>query len=162
MLAKEIKPGFVVNYNDAPHIIESVTVQSPSARGSATLYKFRDRNLVTKQKTDITPKGTDGLDDAAASFQKLSDTYVRVGERAEELLAPRTTADVDAGKPSNLMSTLARVDAAVTDARKWVGDDALHKDAREAITKAADLFNRAGELVDSWTRAAGTSSARSR
>src|SRR5689334_4608280 len=48
MLAKEIKPGTVVNYNDAPHIIESVTVQSPSARGSATLYKFRARNLVTK------------------------------------------------------------------------------------------------------------------
>ena len=64
MLAKEIKPGTVVNHNDAPHIIESVTVQSPSARGSATLYKFRARNLVTKQKTDITLKGTDGLDDA--------------------------------------------------------------------------------------------------
>jgi elongation factor P len=64
MLAKEIKPGAVVNYNDAPHMIEGVTVQSPSARGSATLYKFRARNLVTKQKTDITLKGTDGLDEA--------------------------------------------------------------------------------------------------
>lgn len=64
MLAKEIKPGHVVNHNDAPHIIESVTVQSPSARGSATLYKFRARNLVSKQKTDITLKGTEGLDDA--------------------------------------------------------------------------------------------------
>src|SRR3989337_1401960 len=64
MLAKEIKPGSVVNYNDAPHIIESVHVQSPSARGGATLYKFRARNLVTKQKADITLKGTEGLDDA--------------------------------------------------------------------------------------------------
>src|SRR5215470_15486263 len=64
MLAKEIKPGTVVNYNDAPHIIETVTVQSPSARGGATLYKFRARNLVTKQKADITLKGTEGLDEA--------------------------------------------------------------------------------------------------
>jgi elongation factor P len=64
MLAKEIKPGAVVNYNDAPHIIEGVHVQSPSARGGATLYKFRARNLVTKQKADITLKGTEGLDDA--------------------------------------------------------------------------------------------------
>lgn len=64
MLAKEIKPGAVVNYHDAPHIIESVTVQTPSARGSATLYKFRARNLLTKQKTDITLKGSEGLDDA--------------------------------------------------------------------------------------------------
>ena len=64
MLAKEIKPGTVVNHNDAPYMIESVNVQSPSARGGATLYKFRARNLVTKQKADITLKGTEGLDDA--------------------------------------------------------------------------------------------------
>jgi len=74
MLAKEIKPGAVVNYNDAPHMIESVTVQSPSARGSATLYKFRARNLVTKQKTDITLKGTDGLDDA--DFHRREVTFM--------------------------------------------------------------------------------------
>jgi elongation factor P len=74
MLAKEIKPGAVVNHNDAPHMIESVTVQSPSARGSATLYKFRARNLVTKQKTDITLKGTDGLDDA--DFHRREVTFM--------------------------------------------------------------------------------------
>jgi elongation factor P len=74
MLAKEIKPGAVVNHNDAPHMIESVTVQSPSARGSATLYKFRARNLVTKQKTDITLKGTDGLDDA--DFHRRDVTFM--------------------------------------------------------------------------------------
>ncbi len=75
MLAKEIKPGSVVNYNDAPHIIESVMVQSPSARGSATLYKFRARNLVTKQKTDITLKGTDGLDDADFVRREITFMY---------------------------------------------------------------------------------------
>ena len=74
MLAKEIKPGTVVNHNDAPHMIESVTVQSPSARGSATLYKFRARNLVTKQKTDITLKGTEGLDDA--DFHRREVTFM--------------------------------------------------------------------------------------
>jgi elongation factor P len=75
MLAKEIKPGAVVNYNDAPHMIEGVTVQSPSARGSATLYKFRARNLVTKQKTDITLKGTDGLDDADFARREVTFMY---------------------------------------------------------------------------------------
>jgi elongation factor P len=75
MLAKEIKPGGVVNYNDAPHIIETVTVQSPSARGSATLYKFRARNLVTKQKTDITLKGTEGLNDADFVRREVSFMY---------------------------------------------------------------------------------------
>jgi elongation factor P len=64
MLAKEIKPGSVVNHNGAPVLIESVSVQSPSARGAATLYKYRGRHLVSRQKVDITLKGTDSLDEA--------------------------------------------------------------------------------------------------
>src|SRR5436190_16481421 len=84
MLAKEIKPGTVVNYNGAPDIIESMTVHSPSARGSATLYKFRARNLVTKQKTDITLKGTDGLDDA--DFNKREVTFMYTDTEAAHFL----------------------------------------------------------------------------
>jgi len=68
MLAKEIKPGAVVVSDGAPILITGVNVQSPSARGAATLYKFRGRNLVTKQKADITLKGTESLDEA--DFQR--------------------------------------------------------------------------------------------
>ncbi len=68
MLAKELKPGGIVLHNDAPHVVESVSVQSPSARGGATLYKFRARNLVTKQKADFHCKGTDAVDEA--DFQR--------------------------------------------------------------------------------------------
>ena len=64
MLAKEIKPGSVIVDNDVPVIIESVNVQSPSARGASTLYKFRGRNLITKQKVDLTLKGTDNMPEA--------------------------------------------------------------------------------------------------
>ena len=64
MQAKEIKNGTVVNYNGAPILIQGISVQSPSARGAATLYKFKGRNLVTKQKQDITLKGPESLDEA--------------------------------------------------------------------------------------------------
>lgn len=64
MIAKDIKNGTVVNYNNAPCIIETISVQSPSARGAATLYKYRARNLVTKQKIDIVLKGGESLDEA--------------------------------------------------------------------------------------------------
>jgi elongation factor P len=74
MLAKEIKTGTVVNYNGSPCLIESVTVQSPSARGAATLYKYRARNLITKQKADITLKGGDSLDEA--DFEKRPVTFM--------------------------------------------------------------------------------------
>lgn len=68
MQAKEIKNGAIVVFNGAPVIIESVKVQSPSARGAATLYVFRGRNLVTKQKADIKLKGGESLDQA--DFQR--------------------------------------------------------------------------------------------
>ncbi len=70
MQAKDIKTGSVVNYNGAPVLIQSMSVQTPSARGAATLYKFRGKNLLTKQKTDITLKGGESLDEA--DFQRRS------------------------------------------------------------------------------------------
>jgi elongation factor P len=74
MLAKDLKQGGIVKHNDAPVMIESVTVQSPSARGGSTLYKFRGRNLVTKQKVDLVCKGTDNL--AEADFEKRGVTLM--------------------------------------------------------------------------------------
>ena len=64
MQAKDLKPGTIVNYEGAPMVIENVNVQSPSARGATTLYKFRARNLLTKQKTDFNLKGSDWFEDA--------------------------------------------------------------------------------------------------
>ena len=61
-------------HGDAPHIVEAVKVQSPSARGGSTLYKFRARNLVTRQKADFTCKGTDNLDEA--DFQRREVTLM--------------------------------------------------------------------------------------
>lgn len=74
MQGKEIKTGNVVVYNDAPVIIEKISVQSPSARGASTIYKFRARNIVTKQKLDITLKGTESLSEA--DFQRRSANYM--------------------------------------------------------------------------------------
>jgi elongation factor P len=68
MQAKEIKRGHIVNYHDAPCLIESVTVQSPTARGAATVYKFRARNLITRQKVDITLRSGDSM--VEADFRK--------------------------------------------------------------------------------------------
>jgi len=68
MIAKDIKRGHIVNYQGAPCIVEAINVQSPSARGAATFYKYRARNLITKQKVDITLRGGESLPEA--DFQK--------------------------------------------------------------------------------------------
>jgi len=74
MIAKEIKRGHIVNFQGSPCLIESVNVQTPSARGAATFYKFRARNLSTRQKVDITLRGGESLDEA--DFQRRGVKYL--------------------------------------------------------------------------------------
>ncbi|VEA35534.1 elongation factor p-like protein [Salmonella enterica subsp. enterica] len=39
--ANEIKKGMVLNYNGKLLIVKDIDIQSPTARGAATLYKMR-------------------------------------------------------------------------------------------------------------------------
>ena len=73
MIAKDMKRGDVLVYNGSPIVVENLQVQTPSARGAATLYKFRCRNLITKDKIDLKLKGTDTMDEA--DFRRREVTY---------------------------------------------------------------------------------------
>lgn len=75
MLAKDIKPGTLVVHGGDPCLVKSVQVQTPSARGAATLYKYRTTNLRTKQKVDITLKGGESLDVADFSRRPVKFMY---------------------------------------------------------------------------------------
>jgi elongation factor P len=62
--ASDLKKGDVVKIEGDPHIVETVKVQKPSARGAVTLYKIRFRNLKTKRKIDQALHGDDVLPEA--------------------------------------------------------------------------------------------------
>jgi elongation factor P len=66
--AKDFKRRMVIEIDGAPHMIEQIQVQTPSARGAATLYKVKARNLKTKARVDKTFRGTDAL--AESSFER--------------------------------------------------------------------------------------------
>lgn len=55
--ACDLKRGSFVKIKNMPYILEGLQVSNPSARGAATLYHFRFRNLVNKSKEDVTCKG---------------------------------------------------------------------------------------------------------
>ena len=61
--ASELSRNSIVSIEGAPHIVESLQVSTPSARGAATLFRFRFRNLLTKTKVDRSCKGDDRFDD---------------------------------------------------------------------------------------------------
>jgi elongation factor P len=75
MLAKEIKNGAIVVNNGQPCIVKGITVQSPSARGASTIYKYRATNLLTKQKADFSLKGGESLDEADFGRRNVSYMY---------------------------------------------------------------------------------------
>jgi len=53
----DLKRGLIVDLDDAPHVVESVQVSAPTARGAATIHKVRFRNLKTRQKVDRSFRG---------------------------------------------------------------------------------------------------------
>ena len=72
--AKDFKRRMVVEIDSAPHIIEHIQVQTPSARGAATLYKIKARNLKTRNRVEKTYKGTDSLTES--SFERRPVQYL--------------------------------------------------------------------------------------
>jgi len=72
--ASDLKRGDVVKIDDDPHIVETVKVQTPSARGAMTLYKVRFRNLKTRRKVDRTLRGDEVL--AEADFERRPVQYL--------------------------------------------------------------------------------------
>lgn len=75
MQAKDIKTGSIVEYQGSPVMIQTIKVMSPSARGASTVYKFRARNIVTRQKVDIAMKGTESLVDADFERREIKLMY---------------------------------------------------------------------------------------
>lgn len=82
MLAKQFKNGSVIDIQGAPHMVEAVDKHTPSARGAATLYKVRARNLLTGVKTDLSCKGEDSFPEPDFQLREVQylyqdgDTYV--------------------------------------------------------------------------------------
>ena len=75
MLVKQFASGGVITVNGTPHIIEAVEKHTPSARGAATIYKVRCRNLLTQMKTDLSCKGEDSYDEPDFRQQEVQYLY---------------------------------------------------------------------------------------
>ena len=61
--ACDLKKGSIVGINGLPHVVEALTVTTPSARGASSIYRFRFRNLVSKSKQDVSCKGDEPFAD---------------------------------------------------------------------------------------------------
>ncbi len=53
----DLKRGLILEWDGAPHVVESVQISTPQARGASTIHRVRMRNLKTKQRVDQSFKG---------------------------------------------------------------------------------------------------------
>jgi elongation factor P len=73
--ASEVKKGEVVLYNQLMLQVKHIEVQSPSARGAATLYKMRFANVQTGGKVEERFKGDDMLEKIELLKRAVSYSY---------------------------------------------------------------------------------------
>ncbi len=73
--ACDLENKAVVRFNGIPHMVENIQVQTPSARGAATLYKIRFRNIQNRNKLDKTFRGDDTLEDCEVERREVQFLY---------------------------------------------------------------------------------------
>ncbi len=73
--ACELKKSHVIDIDGAPHTVENIGQQSPTARGGGTIYKVRFRNVSTKNKVDMTYRADDALQETSFETQEVSYDY---------------------------------------------------------------------------------------
>ncbi|MCK5805724.1 MAG: elongation factor P [Lentisphaeria bacterium] len=75
MQAKQAKSGSVIEVNGAPHVVENVGKHTPTARGGATLYKIRARNMLTQHKVDLACKGDESFGEPNVETHEVQYMY---------------------------------------------------------------------------------------
>ena len=77
--ASELARGSIVAINGAPYAVEELHVSTPSARGAASLWRLRFRNLVDKSKVDQVCKGDDKFDEVDFERREVQYLYQERG-----------------------------------------------------------------------------------
>ena len=73
--ASSLKKGDIVRIEGGIYAVREIEVQTPSARGTATLYKVRFQHVTTRQKLDLTFKGLEMLEEADLARRSASFLY---------------------------------------------------------------------------------------
>lgn len=73
--ACDLSRNSIVSINNAPYIVEDLKVSTPSARGAVSIFRFRFRNLLTKNKLDQSCHGDDKFDELEFEKREVQFLY---------------------------------------------------------------------------------------
>lgn len=122
---------------------------------------FRKANTLFTRLGDKVEAPLKELVSAAEGVRDFTGEYTRFGKRLNELVAPRSPQDVEAGQEPTIATLLARADSVLANADAWLADDGLRGDVRVAVGSAKEamdtfrgLGERAGKSLDGVDKAA--------
>src|SRR5262245_33902536 len=75
LTTSDFKKGLAIQVEGVPYIIMEYSVQTPSARGSATLVRIKGRNVITGQVLDMTFKSGDKFEEPDLERRKINFMY---------------------------------------------------------------------------------------
>ena len=75
LTTSDFKRGLRVLMDGAPYVIEDYTVQTPSARGAATLVRTKMRNVITGVLADRTFKAGEKFEEPDVQFRQIQFLY---------------------------------------------------------------------------------------
>ena len=75
IVTSDFKRGLAILVEGKPYVIMDYSVQTPSARGAATLVRVKGRNVLTGQVLDMTFKSGDKFDEPDLEYRKTSFLY---------------------------------------------------------------------------------------
>ena len=75
LTTSDFKKGLAIQVEGQPYIIMEYSVQTPSARGSATLVRIKGRNVITGQVLDMTFKSGEKFEEPDLERRKITFMY---------------------------------------------------------------------------------------
>ncbi len=119
------------------------------------------RGGMFSELTEQLDKRMQPLMDSLERFNKLSDTFVKMGENMNDMMKAQTPAELTSGEQPNLRTAIARLNTVLDEAEhglalanSFLDDDQLRTDARGAVHKASLLIDQATTAIDRYVKLA--------
>ena len=145
---------------DAPPVAPDTPVEFLPTDGLASITGLLEIRTVAEIRRELDQRMAPLLE-ALGSFKALAETYTALGANLNELVTPpgETTPGIE--RPANLRDTVTRVNTVLKQvedtvvlAQDWLGDQELHDEAKNTLTDARDLFDRADQTLTRYTQLA--------
>lgn len=101
------------------------------------------------------------LMESLEKFNRLSDTFIAVGESLNSLMEEQSDESLSDGQPPNLRTAIVRLNIVLENAQQslelansFLGDEQLRADARGAVSKATALIDQATAAIDRYAKLA--------